>query len=187
MKVVRCVWSGGKAEKPYLSLRVLVVASKEYLAVKTIRRAKPEECEQLSELAFRSKAHWGYSDEFMAACRTELTYTADDIQRSRFYVLVDEDKLIGFYGLVKESDTVYELEALFIEPDLIGRGDGRRLMDHAKQTVKALGGTELTIQGDPNAADFYAKVGGKCIGERESDSVAGRYLPLFSIRLVESA
>jgi len=33
----------------------------------------------LSNLAFRSKAHWGYSDEFMAACRDELTYSSEKI------------------------------------------------------------------------------------------------------------
>lgn len=151
----------------------------------TIRRAKLDECEQLSELAFRSKAYWGYSEEFMAACRAELTYTIDDIRRDRFYVLIDGDTLIGFYGLVKESDTVYELEALFIESNFIGRGYGRLLIDHAKQVVKELGGVVLIIQGDPNAADFYTKAGGQHIGKRESESLAGRYLPLFSIKLAE--
>ena len=55
----------------------------------TIRRAKLNECEQLSDLAFHSKAYWGYSDEFMAACRAELIYSVDDIQSNTFYVLID--------------------------------------------------------------------------------------------------
>ena len=153
----------------------------------TIRHAKPEECEQLSELAFYSKAYWGYSDEFMAGCRAELTYTANDVQKGIFYVLVEQETLIGFYGLMKISHTVYELEALFLEPEFIGQGYGRHLMEHCKLTVKASGGTELIIQGDPNAVDFYVKAGGQLIGERESESVAGRFLPLFSINLVEKA
>lgn len=155
--------------------------------MKTIRCAKLDECEQLSELAFHSKAYWGYSDEFMTACRAELTYTVDDIQKDLFYVLLDEETLIGFYGVVKVSDMVYELEALFIKPRFIGRGYGRLLMDHAKQTVRELGGAELIIQSDPNAADFYVKAGGQRIGECKSASVSGRYLPLLSIQLVESA
>lgn len=30
-----------------------------------IRRARADEAGTLSELAFRSKAHWGYDDDFM--------------------------------------------------------------------------------------------------------------------------
>ncbi|MEL6221963.1 MAG: GNAT family N-acetyltransferase [Cyanobacteria bacterium J06627_8] len=153
--------------------------------MKMIRCAKPDECGQLSKLALCSKAYWGYSDEFMAACRAELTYSVDDIQRETFNVLTDRNTLVGFYGLIKESEIIYELEALFVKPNFIGRGYGRLLVEHAKRTVIALGGVELMIQSDPNAADFYTRVGGQRIGERESDSIAGRYLPLFSIKLVE--
>ena len=38
-----------------------------------IRQALPSEVEYLSELAFRSKSYWGYSDCFMQACLAELT------------------------------------------------------------------------------------------------------------------
>ena len=38
-----------------------------------IRQALPSEVEHLSELAFRSKSYWGYSDRFMQACLKELT------------------------------------------------------------------------------------------------------------------
>jgi hypothetical protein len=40
-----------------------------------IRFATPDEAELLTSLAMRSKASWGYSAEFMEACRAELTIT----------------------------------------------------------------------------------------------------------------
>ena len=43
----------------------------------------------------------------------------------------------------------------------------------------------MIIQGDPNAKNFYLKVGAKLIGERESASIPGRYLPVFIINLTE--
>jgi hypothetical protein len=39
-----------------------------------VRRALPSEATVLTALARRSKAHWGYSEEFMRSCENELTY-----------------------------------------------------------------------------------------------------------------
>ena len=44
----------------------------------------------------------------------------------------------------------------------------------------------MIIQGDPNAKNFYLKVGGKLTGERESASIPDRYLPVFTIDLTEN-
>jgi len=149
-----------------------------------IRPAEPDEAELLSELAFRSKAYWGYPEEFMAACRHELTYTPEQVTGGGFWVLEDESQVRGFYALVKTSPNTMELEAMFVEPDLIGRGYGRALMEHA---LDECGHTEhierLVIQADPNAASFYESAGGRKIGERPSDSIAGRMLPLYDIEI----
>ena len=40
------------------------------------RIARADEHEEMSSLALRSKSHWGYSAEFLQACRAELTYDA---------------------------------------------------------------------------------------------------------------
>ena len=53
------------------------------LAEIPIRLARREETHALSELAFLSKAYWGYDEDFMAACRAELTVTPADIARCR--------------------------------------------------------------------------------------------------------
>ena len=77
----------------------------------------------------------------------------------------------------------YELHAMFVEPEYIGSGIGRTLMNHAKYAVQKLGGKTLIIHGDPNVENFYRISGGKLIGERESGSVPGRFLPVFRIEL----
>ena len=148
-----------------------------------IRAARPEEAPQLTDLALRSKAHWGYSKEFMDSCRAELTVDSARVlsERYQYFVAVDEDSIVGFYALKCASGGSYELEALFVEPGHIGTGIGRALIQHAKRTLSGLGATRLIIQGDPHAADFYVAAGGRRIGDRESDSIPGRHLPVFEI------
>lgn len=128
----------------------------------------------------------------MEACREELTVTAADIEAAAGsdaarYVVAERDDdsmLLGYYAIEKQSDNeLYELEALFVEPEFIGRGIGRALMIHAQETVVSLGGRRMLIQADPHAERFYRAAGGRCIGERESDSLPGRILPLFEIDL----
>lgn len=150
-----------------------------------IRPAEPHEHQQLSELALRSKAYWGYSPAFMTACRVELSVsTADIVHPDRSCWLAEiGGELVGYYALERLSSTEYELEALFVEPDFIGRGVGRQLIDHAKAIAQARGAKSILIQGDPHAARFYEAVGAIRIGERESGSIPGRFLPEFRLTL----
>ena len=148
-----------------------------------IRKAQPSESELISKLALRSKAYWGYSQDFIDACRQELTYSQQDIQNNYFFVAEIDSSIIGFYALEILSSTDIELEALFIEPSYIDRGYGRQLIEHAKITASKLGRQRIIIQGDPNAKNFYLKVGGKLTAKRESASIRDRYLPVFVIQL----
>lgn len=149
----------------------------------TIRDAVPREAANLSALALRSKAHWGYSSEFIQSCKRELTYRprqiADD--KFRFVVATLDSLIVGFYALETISSRQFELGALFVDPEHIGAGVGRKLMEHALNSVAARSGESVLIQGDPNAEAFYLAAGAKLIGTRESGSISGRHLPLFEI------
>ena len=153
-----------------------------------IRPARTDEADILSELAFRSKAYWGYSDKFMQACKEELTYHRNAFSTELFHFVVAEldSIVIGFYAIEQLTTAKAELEALFVEPKWIGRGVGRILMAHAKATAMQLGVDELIVQSDPNAEDFYLAAGGEIIDKRESGSVPGRYLPVLSIAITRA-
>ena len=131
----------------------------------------------------RSKAHWGYSAEFMEACRQELAVSESKLSNKHFHYAVAENQgeIVGYYALERLSGEEFELEALFVEPKHIGSGVGRALIGHAKNRAAANGGRTLIIQGDPHAEKFYRAAGGKRTGERESASIPGRFLPVFSI------
>jgi len=148
-----------------------------------IRRATPAEADLLSALALRSKAHWGYSEEFMEACRVELRYEAPHIAANPVFVAQTAETVAGFYSIQPLSPSTVELDGLFVEPASIGSGLGRRLVEHARQTAMAAGATTMIIQGDPNAGPFYLAMGATPAGQRESLSIPGRLLPMFQIDL----
>lgn len=148
-----------------------------------IRRALPDEAGYLSKLAFRSKAYWGYPHQFMQACLEELTMDMPFIENNPVFTMEIEGSVIGFYALEHVSACEAELGYLFVDPAFIGKGYGRRLMVHAKQQARKFGYTQIIIQGDPNAEQFYRAAGGILVGMRESASIPGRELPLFQIGL----
>ncbi|MEM8816696.1 MAG: GNAT family N-acetyltransferase [Pseudomonadota bacterium] len=150
-----------------------------------IRPATVEDAPALSGLALRSKAHWGYSEEFLEACREELTVDPAKVADGSYacFLAADGSTICGFYAFEATSPPEYELEALFVEPQHIGRGVGRRLVEHAIAEIRKRHGEALIIQGDPNAEGFYTSVGAHKTGSRESGSVPGRYLPLFRLQV----
>jgi GNAT superfamily N-acetyltransferase len=151
----------------------------------SIRPARVDEAGLLSDLALRSKAHWGYSPEFIERCRAELSYSEEQLlaEHMRFFVLESVQRIVGFYALKRLSRTEIELEAMFVEPAFIGNGSGRRLIEHAKSVASEMGAKQLIIQSDPYATRFYAAAGGVVTGTRESASIPGRYLPTLAIDL----
>ncbi|AGP39989.1 hypothetical protein SCE1572_39140 [Sorangium cellulosum So0157-2] len=148
-----------------------------------IRAARPEDAELLGALALRSKAHWGYSPEFLEACRAELSISPAYVAQHPTFVLSPGDEPLGFYTLEALSSTDVELSHLFVEPAEIGRGLGRALLSHAREEARRRGYRVLVIQSDPNAARFYEACGARRVGERRSASIPGRLLPLFELDL----
>lgn len=146
-----------------------------------MRRARADEVESLSDLAHASKAHWGYSRQFMQACRTELTIGSDYLLEHLVWVLELEAGPVGFYSLEKLFESRVELGHLFVTPEQISQGFGRVLMDHAIAEAKRLGCETLVIQADPNAERFYAGCGASTVGAEVSASIPGRLLPLMEI------
>jgi predicted N-acetyltransferase YhbS len=148
-----------------------------------IREAKAGEAGLLSALALRSKAHWGYSRDFLEACRDELSVDESRIgsEDYRCFVAVKNGSIAGFYTAKNISQGAWELDALFVEPACIGAGIGRSLIQHALSMLSECGAERLVIQGDPNAMDFYRAAGARQVGSRESGSIPGRFLPLFEI------
>ena len=129
-----------------------------------IRRAKTEEAPSLTDIALAAKRHWGYPESWMEAWREDLTVTAEFIERNEVFAAVANDNPIGFYALVKSAGRM-ELDHLWILPEWIGKGVGRKLLIHALDRASAIGARQIEIVSDPNAEGFYRKLGAKEIGQ----------------------
>jgi GNAT superfamily N-acetyltransferase len=149
-----------------------------------IRPARPDEAAHLSDLAFRSKGYWPYDAAFLEACRAELTLTPEYIDTHPVYLCETEGRIVGFYAL-DDQPPGGELDDLFVEPDAIGQGYGKRLFLHATETAKRRGWSFMRIESDPHAEPFYLAMGAIRVGEVPSGSIPGRVIPLCRLALVD--
>ncbi len=151
----------------------------------TLRPARLEDLATLTDISLRAKAHWGYGDAFMEACRAELTVTAADLSTSTYQVAEQGGALIGLCGLTKPEagDDCCELHSLFVAPEAMGQGLGQLLMAWAIDEAKRRGATLIRLDADPFAEGFYAKMGAICVGRVPSASIPGRSLPLMELTL----
>jgi GNAT superfamily N-acetyltransferase len=147
-----------------------------------LRPAEPDEAGALTALALRAKAAWGYSDEFMARVRDEMTIGPADIERDRVEVVEIDGQVVGFYRLQRRATTAW-LEDLFVEPDLMASGWGRTLLERACQVAREWGAAELELESDPHAEAFYLHLGARRVGLAESRAVPGRQLPVMRLSL----
>ncbi len=144
-----------------------------------IRPAAENDFPVLSELAFRSKAHWGYDPIFMVACRDDLIIDSEHAADQFVYVLEVDGQPIGFYGLRPTGDEA-ELTNLFVEPAAIGQGYGKQLWHHMVATARATQVQRIIIESDPHAEMFYRAMGAIRIGDVQSTVFPDRVLPLLS-------
>jgi GNAT superfamily N-acetyltransferase len=147
-----------------------------------LRPARPGEAGRLSELALRSKAHWGYPTELLEGWRAELTVRPDAIEAGAVVVAVVDDVVVGFFSLSGQPP-VGDADMLFVEPEHIGTGVGAALFAGLRAAARAAAFTRLRIEADPNALGFYERQGAVRIGDAPSGSIPGRTLPLLELVL----
>lgn len=152
-------------------------------ATLSIREARPDEAAALSELAMRSKGHWGYDAAFLEACRADLTLTPQQIAESVSLVCEGEAGVLGFSRVVLMDERTAELDALFVDPTAIGMGAGKLLWACSVAAARDLGAQDLVLQSDPHAEGFYISRGARRIGEVASALLPGRTLPLMHFAL----
>jgi len=135
-----------------------------------------DELPALSALCFRSKAVWGYDNDFMEACRRELTIEPSDLRSTSIAVAEKNGKIVGV-AQIKVVGSEADLLKLFVEPMMLRGGVGRALFVWAADQATSSGANRLVIEADPDAAPFYRRMGAQDCGLASSDSIPGRMLP----------
>ncbi len=147
-----------------------------------LRAALPADCPVLSDLALRSKASWGYDDAFIERCRPVLTVDPDHLRTMVIRLVEQDDRILGFYGLIPDNPAEWEIEFLFVDPAAQALGLGKMLVSHAMTLAAARGAQRLSVISDPYAAPFYRRQGFEPLDFVPSDVDPDRPLP----RLVAS-
>jgi GNAT superfamily N-acetyltransferase len=151
-----------------------------------VRRLSPAEAAslgpELTDLAIRAKASWGYDAEFLAAFRATMMGPFDGPGST---VLVADDAsgaLAGFAMLDDRGDHAW-LEDLWVDPALQRRGIGALLFRAAAALAQEQGHDRLDLEADPNAEPFYAAMGCTRHAVRESSLRPGVEVPLLRLGL----
>jgi GNAT superfamily N-acetyltransferase len=128
----------------------------------TLRLARPDEHDELEELQRRASLELPeYRDQLIA--NPDAIYLPEG-QIANGQVIVAElgGEIAGFAAVVGG-----ELDGLFVEPDLWGRGVGRALADAATHEARKRG-LALTVTASPRARRFYESCGFTVEGEEQT-------------------
>lgn len=148
----------------------------------TIRRAREGEAKAITDLKIISKASNGYSQEFMIACRDELSVSENDLISLEIWIVEQRAAIVGMLD-IRFMDDRCTLEALFVDPEIKGGGIGRALFETCEARCREQGALVIDVDSDPEAQTFYEKMGMRKIGEVPSGSIAERFLPRMEKRL----
>ncbi len=157
-----------------------------------IRPAKKNEAESLTKISFESKGYWQYPKQFFEVWKKELTINPNYILDNEVFVLERNGSPIGYYSIVELKKDIkisgikinkgYWLDHMFILPQFIGKGLGRKMFNHLSKRCEARQIQELCVLADPNSKMFYKKMGCKYQKEYPS-TIKNRTTPLLTLRL----
>jgi GNAT superfamily N-acetyltransferase len=138
---------------------------------------------EINRLIACSKSYWHWPAGYLEAALPLHVLTTDYVRSNYcFEVLVPDGRLIAFSSVVANTPRVL-LDNLWVTPDLIGRGVGRRTCEHLFRFSREQGLTDLWVLPDPPAEGFYRKVGFADTGERTPSRVPRG--PVFSVYRIQ--
>src|SRR5438045_3740347 len=134
--------------------------------VALIRDARADEALALEALQRRASDVWEEYRAQLAAHPDAIAPPHQAIADGRVRVAVDaSDHPLGFSGVLPVEDGRCELDDLFVEPDWMRLGVGRKLVDDVAMRAAAAGASHVDVIANPNALGFYSRLGFEITGE----------------------
>jgi GNAT superfamily N-acetyltransferase len=127
-----------------------------------LRLAEPDEHEELEVLQARASLELPDYREALLANSDAINLPHAQIANGQVIVAELDGAIVGFAAVVGG-----ELDGLFVEPDLWGRGIGRTLVDAAAYEARQRG-LSLTVIASPSARLFYESCGFTVEGEEQT-------------------
>src|SRR4051794_2746467 len=118
-----------------------------------LRLAEPDEHDELEVLQARASLELPDYREALLANPDAINLPHSQIANGQVIVAELDGAIVGFAAVVGG-----ELDGLFVEPDLWGRGIGRTLIEAAAYEARQRG-LSLTVIANPGARMFYESCG----------------------------
>lgn len=147
-----------------------------------IRKASVYDAPALTQLALRSKRAWGYDDVFIARIMDDMIVHGDYLRHEHGLVAEERGSILG-YAIMRTEDDTAILRDLFIEPAYFKRGIGSKLFAKCVEIARKHSLKRLSLESDPNATEFYERMGMHVAGSVPSSAGNGRTLPLMEMEL----
>jgi len=123
------------------------------------RVATPADLEGIEAVLRKAAAFWEEDRPFLEAHPDAIVVPVDLVPRGQVRVAVVSGSVVGFSSYVVSSASTWEVEDLFVHPERMGAGVGRRLVEEMVEAATGAGCLRLEVTANPGAAGFYEKVG----------------------------
>ena len=130
-----------------------------------IKKTTFNEIEYLNQLITRSKSFWNYDQEYLNAAIALIQITEAWLHTHEGFTLSDNGKIIGFLG-IEIFDIFWKLEHLWIDPDKIRQGFGKKAIQYLCTLAREKNMTKILLLPDPPAEIFYSHLGAQFTGVR---------------------
>ena len=126
----------------------------------TIRKAAADDAAAawtIRNAAIRHACRGFYADDLLERWTDgEMTGQFVEFVAQQFYVATVNGVVVGT-GLINPANG--RLDAVFVRPDMMGKGIGKRTVAFCEDVGRSAGLTELNLESTLNAAPFYRRCG----------------------------
>ncbi len=127
----------------------------------TVRRAREEDGESIWRVHTRAireiaRSHYTLEETEAWAGPRKPEHYVESIRNNEFYVAEEDGAVIGFGALNQKQG---EIEALYVSPEVAGRGVGKAILQELEGRAKDLGIKSLRMDASLNAVPFYESAG----------------------------
>jgi GNAT superfamily N-acetyltransferase len=124
-----------------------------------VRRARDANVEEINRVIVASKSHWDYPRSYLEAALPLLVIDESYLAEHLCFEVVDEAANVVCFFAVTEDTGEHRLDHLWVRPDRLRRGIGRRACEHVFALARRYRWPVLLVLADPPAHGFYRRMG----------------------------
>jgi len=137
-----------------------------------LRFATDHDIGTINELIKSSKSYWHYSPEYLSKSFAILQIDSKYLRENHCRTISVSDEISCFFA-IKGFKNTWELEHLWVLPNVMRQGLGRLAFQESIGIVSRFGAKNLRILPDPGAKTFYQRMGAIYSGKTFQSRIPG--------------